>query len=276
MLRILLIIILFVIIAGYFFVQWANKPENVAALLQQRAEEKKQAHLDSVQAIENLKREQQQKRKAAKKDAEIQLTSDKEVTLVVHETFANQRMNVLMDTQSTGTKLKDNELKFSTLVYKKSSSTYLLALTKTDYENFIAELDLELAGDHLDLGLVFNYETKLKKTMIGKFESWSGDQVTTSLQTLRTYLNNTADYKKLVTFKEELTFKSIAKQRLRIVKKGKHLTVSINDQVKIGNQSAEFLRTKGKIGLVASTTNSSDWNGSVIGTVKSLKIWTWN
>ena len=40
MLRILLIIILFVIIAGYFFVQWANKPENVAALLQQRAEEK--------------------------------------------------------------------------------------------------------------------------------------------------------------------------------------------------------------------------------------------
>ena len=185
-------------------------------------------------------------------------------------------MNVLMDTQSTGTKLKDNELKFSTLVYKKSSSRYLLALTKTDYENFIEELDLELAGDHLDLGLVFNYEAKLKKTMIGEFESWSGDQITTSLQTLRTYLKTTADYKKLITFKEGLAFKSITKQRLRIVKKGKHLTISVNDQVKIDNQSAEFLRTKGKIGLVASTTNSSDWNGSVIGTVKSLKIWTWN
>ncbi|MCA0233412.1 MAG: hypothetical protein LCH91_23300 [Bacteroidetes bacterium] len=276
MLRIILVIILFLVIAGYFFVQWANKPENVAALLQQRAEEKKQAHLDSVQAIENIQREQQQKREAAKKDAEFQLKSDKEVTLVVHETFANQHMNVLMDTQSTGTKLKDNELKFSTLVYKKSSSTYLLALTKTDYENFIAELDLELAGDHLDLGLVFNYEAKLKKTMIGEFESWSGDQITTSLQTLRTYLKTTADYKKLITFKEGLTFKSITKQRLRIVKKGKHLTISVNDQVKIDNQSAEFLRAKGKIGLVASTTNSSDWNESVIGTVKSLKIWTWN
>ncbi|MBB3837974.1 hypothetical protein FHS57_001971 [Runella defluvii] len=275
MLKILLSILLVLIIAGYFFIQWANQPKNVEALLKARIEAQRKAHLDSLQAIKNKKENQQELQQTIRKDAFNQQKTDNDLHLSINETFENHQFNNLIDSKASTTKIEKNQLVFSTIAYKKSSSSYVLGLTKQVFDNFVAEMDIELGGSKIDLGIVFNYQSQTKKTMIGELESWSGDQITTSGQILRTYLNGKSDYEKLVSIKEELTFKSIQKQRLKIRKKGNHLTISVNERIIINKPTANYRSPMGKIGIIATVSNSTDWNDNVVGIIKNLKIWTW-
>lgn len=275
MLKISLSILLVLIIAGYFFIQWANQPKNVEALLKARIEAQRKAHLNRLQAIKNEKRNQQQLQQIANREAFIQQKTDNDLYLSINETFENHQFNSLIDSKASNTKIEKNQLVFSTIAYKKSSSSYVLGLTKQAFDNFVAEMDIELGGSKIDLGIVFNYQTQTKKTMIGEFESWSGDQITTSGQILRTYLNGKSDYEKLVSIKEELTFTSIQKQRLKIKKKDNHLTISVNERIIIDKPTASYRSPMGKIGIIATVSNSTDWNDNVVGIIKNLKIWTW-
>ncbi|WP_428658066.1 hypothetical protein [Runella sp.] len=260
---------------GYFFVQWANKPENVDALLKAREEEKKQAVKDSIKAEADKKQHHLEEVIAAQKEAEIQHKTAADLKLVIDETFKNNRLDYLQPAENSLATTKDNRLVFAATAYKKNSVDYILALTKNDYDNFVAELDMELWGDELSVGVVFNYAEGQEKTIFGKIDTWKADRLSSSLQGVRLSVNDEEDRERLTTLKEELTFKSIQKQKVRLEKKGKHLKVSVNGQVKFDKKIEKYSNSKGKMGIYAAVSNSGNWNKSVIGHVKSFKVWTW-
>ncbi|MFN8357614.1 MAG: hypothetical protein U0Y10_24360 [Spirosomataceae bacterium] len=275
MLKIILIALAVFLVLGYFFVQWANRPDNVEALLKKREEDRKQAVADSLKAIQQKKQQEAEAQVAAQHEAEIQRKTETDLRLWIDETFANNRLMMLEDQQANSVKLKDNALTFSTLVYKKSSYGYAIALSKEEVDNFVAEAEVEISGDELSMGIVFNHHKTGKKDFAGH-EYTAGDYVYSGLQYLNVNLDGDASNKRLISLKEMLTFKSVPKQLIRVEKKGKHLTVSINGQKMWEDQNATYSAAKGKIGLYIRTANSGDWNESVIGTFKRFRVWKWD
>lgn len=274
MLKITLIVLAVLLILGYFFVQWANSPENVDALLKKRDDDRKQATTDNIKAVANQKQQQAEAQKAAQREAEVQQKTEADLTLSINETFANNRYEQLEDQQVQWAKFKDKTLTFNNLVYKKTSYGYVLALSREEYDHFVAEIELDISGDEIRAGLLFNHQKTGKKDFTG-FEYWAADYVYSGLQYLTTNINRDTDNERLVSLKEMLTFKSLSKQKLRIEKKGKHLKISINGQPIVNKTVEQYSYPKGKIGIYIYTSNSSDWNESVACTIKHFKVWKW-
>ena len=275
MFKAILIILATLLVLGYFFMQWANKPENVEALLKAREQEKKQAIADSIKAEKDKEQQRLDKAVDAWKDVEVQKKNEADLQLVIDETFQNNRLED-MDMQKTSTtKITDKELIYSTTVYKKTTSETILALSKKEFENFVAEMETEIAGDELGVGIVFNYKKVRKKTLFGTMETWNSDRVSSSMQSVSLTVNNEDETENLVTLKEVLTFKSIPKQKVRLEKKGKQLKVSVNGKIIFDKAVNQYSYSKGKVGIYTATSNSTNWNQSVIGTIKSFKVWTW-
>ena len=275
MFKAILIILATLLILGYFFVQWANKPENVEALLKAREQEKKQAIADSIKAEEDKKQQRLDKAVGAWKDVEVQKKNEADLQLVIDEKFKDNHLKDIELQKSPMIKMSDNTLIYSTTVYKKTTSETILALSKKEFENFVAEMETEIAGDELGVGIVFNYKEVRKKTLFGTMETWNSDRVSSSLQNVSLTVNNEDETENLVTLKEVLTFKSIPKQKVRLEKKGKQLKVSVNGKIIFDKAVNQYSYSKGKVGIYIATSNSTDWNQSVIGTIKSFKVWTW-
>ena len=269
------IVIAAFLILGYFFVRWANKPENVEALLKQREADRRQAVADSLKTIAGTKKVERETAAAHAKNIEAMAKTDDDLQLVVDENFLNNQFHQLTKGETISAKLKDNTLIYSTTVYKKSSRNDVCALTKDEYQNFVAEMDIIIAGDEIGMGIVFNYNENHKKTMLGRMTGWNGDYVYSGLPRITTTVGAATETERLVSLQEAMTFKSIPNQKLRIEKKGNRLRVSVNGQMKVNRSIAKFTHNKGRIGILATTTNSGDWNESVIGTVKNFKLWTW-
>lgn len=220
MFKAILIILATLLILGYFFVQWANKPENVEALLKAREQKKKQAIADSIKAVEDKKQQRLEAAAGAWKDVEVQKKTEADLQLVIDETFQNNRLED-MDMQKTSTaKIADKKLVYSKTVFKKTTSETILALSKKEFENFAAEMETEIAGDELGVGIVFNYQDVRKKTLFGMMDTWNSDRLSSSLQSASLTVNNEDETENLVTLKEVLTFKSIPKQKVRLEKRG--------------------------------------------------------
>lgn len=275
MFKAILIILATLLILGYFFVQWANKPENVEALLKVREQEKKQAIADSIKAVEDKKQQRLEAAAGAWKDVEVQKKTEADLQLVIDEKFKENHLNDMELQKSPMIKMSHNILIYSTTVYKKTTSETILALSKKEFENFVAEMETEIAGDELGVGIVFNYKEVYKKTLFGTMETWNSDRVSSSLQSASLTVNNEDETENLVTLKEVLTFKSIPKQKVRLEKKGKQLKVSVNGKIIFDKAIDKYSYPKGKVGIYTATSNSTDWNQSVIGTIKSFKVWTW-
>ncbi|MFN8343673.1 MAG: hypothetical protein U0X91_01640 [Spirosomataceae bacterium] len=275
MIKAVLIILATLLISGYFFVQWANRPENVAALLKAREEEKKQAVANSNQA-EEVKRQQRLATAVGHwKENEIQKKTDADLQLEIDETFQDNHFEYLDDRKTSAARISNNKLIYSATVYKKTASETILALSKKEYENFVGEMEMEIAGDAISLGILFNYSEYRKKTFFSPMDTWKADRVSSRLQSSLLTVNDEEENENLVSLKDALTFKSIPKQTVRIEKKGKHLKVTVNGELKFDKKVDRYSSPKGKIGIYTATSNSTDWNQSVIGTVKSFKVWTW-
>lgn len=275
MFKAILIILATLLILGYFFVQWANKPENVEALLKAREQEKKQAIADSIKAEEVKKEQRLAAAVGAWKDVEIQKKTEADLHLEIDETFQNNRFKYLEVQKTSTTKTVDNNLIYSTTVYKKTTAETILALSKKEFENFVAEMEIEISGDELGVGIVFNYKEVHKKTLFGMMETWNADRISSSLQSASLTINNEDETENLVTLKEVLTLKSIPKQTIRLEKKGKQLKVSVNGKIIFDKAVDQYSYPKGKVGIYTATSNSTNWNQSVIGTIKNFKVWTW-
>ena len=275
MLKIAFAVLVMVIAAGFLFVQWANRPENVDALLKAREQKKIQAKADSLQAEIAEKQKQAEEASAFRKEQEVQRKTEADLKLVVEETFKGNLVEYLDLPKNARGKLEDNSLVFSAIAYRKASTEYILALTKQEYDHFAAEMEMEIWGDELTIGILFNYKEGRQKTLIGEMDTWKADRIGSGLQRVRLKLNKDDEQKSLVSLKEELTFKSIPKQKIRLEKKGKRLKVSVNGQVKFDKTVEEYSALNGKVGIYAAVSNSSDWNGSVLANIKSFKVWTW-
>ncbi len=275
MLKIAFVVLVIFIAAGFMFVQWANRPENVDALLKAREQKKIQAKADSLQAEIAEKQKKAEEASAFRREEEVQRKTEADLKLVVDETFKGNVLKYLDLSKNAGGKLEDNSLVFSAITYRKTSTEHILALTKQEYDHFAAEMEMEIWGDELIVGIVFNYKEGRTKSLIGELDTWKADRIGSGLQRVRLRLNNDDEQKSLVSLKEALTFKSIPKQKIRLEKKGKHLKMSVNGQVKFDKTVKEYSALNGKMGVYVAVTNSSDWNGSVLANIKSFKVWTW-
>lgn len=154
MYKFLLILIGVLLVLGYFFVQWANKPENVEALLKQRKTDSLNAELASKKVNKTKPNPQIQK-----DEGDSKVSSG----LIIDEDFANNRFRSLKKYSESTAEIKDNALVFSTLVQQKKSYSNILALTDGEYVDFMAEMEVELAGDIIGLGIAFNFKESMKK-----------------------------------------------------------------------------------------------------------------
>lgn len=261
MYKFLFILIGVLLVLGYFFVQWANKPENVEALLKQRKTDSLNAELASKKVNKTKPNPQIQKDEGDSKASS---------GLIVDEDFANNRFRSLKKYPESTAEIKDNALVFSTLVQQKKSYSNILALTDGEYVDFMAEMEIELAGDIIGLGIAFNFKESMKKTIFGEMKTWNSDAVYSGLQYMASELGGSIENERLVKFTE--IFKSITKQKLRIEKNDNRLKISINDQLVQDRLIEKTTHPKGKIGILVRANNSSSYPQSVIGTIKNFKV----
>ena len=256
-----LIIFLILLTLGYMFVQWANKPKNVEALLKQRK-------TDSLNAV--LASKKVEKTKPNPQIPEDEGDSKASSDLIIDENFANNRFQSLKKHPESSAKIKDNTLVFSTLVQQKKSYSDILALTDGEYVDFITEMEIELAGDAISLGIAFNFKESMKKTIFGEMKTWSSDAVYSGLQYMASELGGKIENERLV--KRTEVFKSIPKQKLQIEKNDNRLKISINGQLVQDRLITKITHPKGKIGILAELSNSDSYPQSVIGTIKNFKV----
>jgi hypothetical protein len=256
-----LIIFLILSTLGYMFVQWANKPKNVEALLKQRK-------TDSLNAV--LASKKVEKTKPNPQISEDKGDSKASSDLIIDENFADNRFQSLKKHPESTSKIKDNTLVFSTLVQQKKSYSDILALTDGEYVDFIAEMGIELAGDAISLGIAFNFKESMKKTIFGEMKTWSSDAVYSGLQYMASELGGKIENERLV--KRTEVFKSIPKQKIQIEKNNNRLKISINGQLVQDRLITKITHPKGKIGILAELSNSDSYPQSVIGTIKNFKV----
>ncbi len=259
--KVFLILIIVLFALGYMFVQWANKPENVEALLKQRKADSLNAELASKKV---------NKTKPNPQTPEDEGDSKVSSGLIVDENFANNRFQSLKKYPESTAEIKDNTLIFSTLVQQKKSYSNILALTDGEYVDFVAEMEIELAGDIIGLGIAFNFKESMKKTIFGEMKTWNSDAVYSGLQYMASELGGSIENERLVKFTE--VFKSITKQKLRIEKNNNRLKISINGQLVQDRLIEKMTYPKGKIGILVRANNSSSYPQSVIGTIKNFKV----
>lgn len=241
------------LIGAYFFVQWANRPENVAATLKQYEEDKlRKAEQDSLAKL------------ALQAEAAIQQKTEADLQLVFEENFQNNAMGSEMeDFKLKKVSFKDNKLTFyDGLVLPTKRVKYVLGISKGNVENFVAELQFEnREGCRIATGIIFNVDAKPDG-------SFSGNCATVG-EYAETYIGGTE--------RESLGDLEDSKQfTVRFQKKGKLFTITVNNKLVLTHKVEEYLRPDGKIGLfVDYYNNSKDFNRSAKVTITKFKVWKW-
>lgn len=251
-LMIFLAILVVLLLAGYFFVQWANRPENVQAVLKEReAEQLRKAQEDSL-AKENTKIE-----------AALQQKTETELQLVLEESFTNNTFTALEKFEGSNITFKDQELFFQdAIVLPSKRRSYVLGLSKEEVENFVAELHFEgREGCGIGVGIIFGASTTTDKGVRG--------HTATVGEYAETYIDGTEreDIEDLPTNQKVV---------VRFQKKGKKFTITLNNKVVMEQTVENYKYNAGKIGLYVDYFNSSkDFNRSAKCTITKFKVWKW-
>lgn len=148
--KILAITILSVLVLGFLFVQWANKPENVEAL-------KKKREMEAIQKTENEEKEAKARVEHALIQKEIE-SKKVSMKLVIDENFANNQFERL-DFKSGHIgyfKLEKNELNFSGMLTKGQNAQDYFITSKDDFDDFIAEMQIGIWGENAFAGVFWD------------------------------------------------------------------------------------------------------------------------
>jgi hypothetical protein len=244
------IVLVFVLVAGYLFVSWANQPENVAALQKQRETESAQKALD------------EKERAAAEKE-----TAEKKANLklAIDENFANDKFEFL-DYKFDGSsqfKFKDNKFNYSVFSTRNSNPSNHFIFSREDFGDFAAEIEFDVHGYESRAGIFWDAQPNSDvnhdpETYQVAYSSASGLDVKAA-----------GDWE---TFNLGNFFEAVTTQKLRVERLGKSLKVSINDKVlsdKIFKDGGQ-----GKLGIFLRNNggNKKDSNPIDID-VKSFKVW---
>ncbi|QMW05947.1 hypothetical protein [Spirosoma foliorum] len=249
-----IIAILSIFLLGYLFVQWANKPENVAALQRKRA-------LDAAQKIEDEKKQAAIAKGQAVFEKEIE-TKKGSMKLVIEENFAQNRFEKLdlKDQNTSYFQFEKNELHFSGIIYPRQNQQDYFIRSKDRYGDFIAEIQLGNWGGDAYTGIFWGAND-------------NGNQNPTHYQaayaTPNTLYVQTDD-------KEDFglggMISSENNQLLRVERFGKHIKASVNGRV-LFNKTVESAET-GKVGIILGHRGGIRANNQSMDIgIKYFKVW---
>lgn len=228
--KILAIVIISILILGYLFVQWANKPENVAALQQKRVN-------DAAQKIEDTKKEAIFRKEQAVFQKEIE-AKKATMKLVIDENFAKNRFEQLdfKYSKSSYFKFEKNQLDFSGMIFKGQNAQDYFITSKDDFGDFTAEMQTGTWGSYAFAGIFWDARD-------------TGDrnpkQYQAAYATPNTLYVETGDKD---YFNLGGLIASENNQVIRVERFGKHLKVSVNGRILFNETVASAER--GKVGLL--------------------------
>lgn len=228
---------------GLAFAHWANKPENVAALQAKRKKDERQRIADEKRKVE-LAQEVAAKRLSLK--------------LVIDETFAGNKVNVLQDPSGDSQiKLQDNKLRYTTTVTKGQGSAGSRVFSQEAYGDFVAEADLTVAGSPAYGGIAWDVTKDGEPNYYAAYSSPDHLYVRT----------DGTEHFSLGGF-----LKAENDQKIRVERFSEHLQVSVNGRV-LYESTTKGPITAGKVGLYLGHRGGADSPTSVIIVVKSFKLW---
>lgn len=228
------------LISGYLFVNWANQPENVKAVLDQREKE-------AAQKIEDRKRQAEHDQQLAVKRAGLKL--------VIDETFDDNRL-LSLDAESIktqGFKLEDSHFKYTTLVTKGQNAYAFPVLSRESFEDFAAEIELDVWGDQAFVGLCWSSDSGVLQSAYS-----SPSRFYTEL--------DSSD-----SFALGGLLASVNSQKIRVERFGSWMSASVNGEVYFEGLVEKAPRCK--VGIYVAHGGGGEYPRSVSVIVKSFKVW---
>lgn len=239
-----------VIVLGYLFVSWANRPENVDAL-------KKQREAEAAQKAQDEKERAQLEKEMPARLANLKLAID--------ENFANGKFEFLdyKFENSSQFKFKDGKFNYYVFSTRNSNPSNHFIFSKEDIGDFSAEMEFDIHGFDARAGIFWDAQPNPENHR----DPVAYNVAYSSASGLDVDAGGEATSYDLGTF-----FEAVTTQKLRVERIGRSLKVSINDKVmfdKILKGSAE-----GKVGIFLRNRggNKDDANPIDID-VKSFKVW---
>lgn len=241
-------VIIIVLALGFLFVQWANKPENVA-------EFKRIKEAETTKKIEDEKRKVELEKEIEAKKANLKL--------VIDEKFANNRFEFLdyKFSESSPFKFENNEFHYSVFSTRNSNQTNYFIFSKEDFGDFAAEMDFTIHGYEARTGIFWDAQPN------GERNPNSYQVAYSSASGLDVEAGDDGDSYNLGSF-----FESLTTQKLRVERFGKNLKVRVNDKVLFDKNIANA--GQGKVGIFLRNRggNKND-SGSINIDIKSFKVW---
>ncbi|RRB01125.1 hypothetical protein [Larkinella rosea] len=229
--KILAIVIVSILALGYLFVQWANKPENVAALQEKRKQ-------DAAQKIEDAKKEAIRQKEQAVFQKEIEAKKAM-MKLVIDENFAKNRFEQLAFRYEKIPyfKFEKNQLDFTGLIYKGQNAQDYFMTSKDDFGDFAAEMQTGTWGSDAFAGIFWDAQYK-------------GDQNPKHYQAA--YASPNTLYVETGDDDEHFNLGGLIasenNQVIRVERFGNHLTVSVNGRI-LFDENVESAG-RGKLGVL--------------------------
>ncbi|GAB3955282.1 hypothetical protein GCM10028805_42410 [Spirosoma harenae] len=252
--KIFAIAFLVILVFGYLFVQWANKPENVEALKRKRA-------MDAARKVEDKETQAALVREQAILHDEIEHEKSG-MKLVIDEDFARKGFEKLDFNYPTVRyfNFETNKLDFSGTVYRSQNPQEYFITSTEDFNDFIAEIQIGIWGDIAYAGICWDVKP-------------AGNL-------------NPAYYQAAYSSPNHLYVKAYDKERfglggfissennqlLRVERFGKRLKVCVNGRI-LFDKSVESGR-KGKIGIIVGHRGGIHPDGQSISVgINHFKVW---
>ncbi|MVM33486.1 hypothetical protein GO755_25845 [Spirosoma sp. HMF4905] len=252
--KILAILFLSILVLGFLFVQWANKPENVEALQKKRA-------MEAAQKIKDEKKQVaiQKEQVVVQKEIETKKASMK---LAIDENFANSRFEQLDFRYSNISyfDVKKNELNFSGMVYKGQNPQAYFMISNDDFGDFTAEMQTGIWGGDSYAGIFWGAQPNGDK---------NPNQYQAAYASPNTLYVEAGDDEH---FGLGGLISSENNQLLRVERFGKHVQISVNGRVLFNENVASAER--GKVGIIIGHRGGIRPNIESISIgIKQFKVW---
>lgn len=238
-----LIILLILLALGYMFVQWANRPENVAALQQKRKDE-------------TFKKLEETKRNIAQDEAIKSKTAN--MSLVIDEDFVQNKFNNLVSPNPTIFKFKNDKAEYSNLITKGQYAADYFAFSAESFKDFVGEIEFDVSGDIIRCGIVWD-AVLAEKGHPTSYQAFYSSPSTYFIETIDRENHLIDGY-----------FSVFTHQKLRIERIGQHVKAILNDKVCFDkNQNNQ---SQGKVGIYLSHIGGVEYPTSIKVVIKSFKV----
>ncbi len=256
--KIIILLLVIIVIVALMFLRWANKPENVASQQKKYEKQKEQTITDSIKKLNDKNN-----------FLELDVRENLDLTVDFNEIFNNNQYQFLQPIITTTPIIKNHEILIDTWVYKNTVTETPFAITKNEYENFSVDMKMQINGNGLFIGVIFNYVANEKPN------SWNADRICSNPYGVEITINNHDESKRMSSLSDNLKGKGNFTQIIKLVKKNKQLKLFINDVLVCNKIVEHYSNQIGKIGLYMLKQNNRDFDEHAVATIKYFKVSTW-